>query len=168
MNLPFFIAQLQTQGNAIIQLVGGLTPAQARWRPKPSDWSVLEVLNHLIDEEREDFPARLRVVLSGTAARWSPIAPQAWVKQRRYNQRDLAESIAAFRAERAGSLKWLRALPARTPWRRPYAHGDLTAGDLLTAWTAHDVLHLRQLNELRYALITRTGRPFSPVYAGDW
>ncbi len=48
MNLPFFIAQLQTQGNAIIQLAGGLTPAQARWRPKPSDWSVLEVLNHLI------------------------------------------------------------------------------------------------------------------------
>ena len=77
MNLDFVIAQLQTQGNAIIQLVGGLTPAQARWRPRASDWSVLEVLNHLIDEEREDFPARLRVVLAATDARWAPIAPQA-------------------------------------------------------------------------------------------
>ena len=168
MNLDFFVAQLQTQGNAILQLVGGLTPAQARWRPRASDWSVLEVLNHLIDEEREDFPARLRVVLAATDARWAPIAPQAWVKQRRYNQRDLAESITAFRSERASSLKWLRALPQRTPWRRKYAHGDLTAGDLLVAWTAHDVLHLRQLTELRYALIARVGKPFSQAYAGDW
>ena len=44
----------------------------------------------------------------------------------------------------------------------------LTAGDLLVAWTAHDVLHLRQLTELRYALIARAGKPFSPAYAGDW
>ncbi len=162
------IAQLDVQGAAIVNLVRGLTPTQARWKPRLSAWSVLEVLNHLIDEEREDFPARLRAVLADTDERWAPIAPQAWVKQRRYNQRGLDESIAAFRAERDASLAWLRALPPRTPWRRRYRFGKLTAGDLLVAWTAHDVLHLRQLAELRYGLIAGAGKPFSPAYAGDW
>lgn len=168
MKPAFCIAQLETHGRAIVDFTGALTPAQARWKPKPSAWSVLEVLNHLVDEERGDFPARLRVVLADTGERWAPIAPQAWVKQRRYNNRSLDESIAAFRAERDASLAWLRALPPRTPWRRRYRFGKLTAGDLLVAWTAHDVLHLRQLSELRYGLIARAGRPYSPAYAGEW
>lgn len=168
MNLAFHVTQLEAQGRSLLQLVDGLTPAQARWKPKPSSWSVLEVLNHLIDEEREDFPARLRIVLADTDARWAPIAPQAWVKQRGYNRRDLADSIATFRAERERSLAWLRGLPARTAWRRRYRYGKLTAGDLLVAWTAHDVLHIRQLAELRYALIARNGEPYTPAYAGGW
>jgi hypothetical protein len=168
MNLLFCIAQLEAQGAAITHMVAGLTPTQARWRPKPSAWSVLEVLNHLIDEEREDFPARLRIVLANSTERWAPIAPQAWVKQRGYNRRDLSLSIATFQAERQLSLAWLRALPPRPAWRRVYRYGKLTAGDLLVAWTAHDVLHLRQLAELRYALIARDGEPYSPAYAGEW
>ena len=168
MNLLFCIAQLEAQGAAIVQMVSGLTPAQTRWKPKPSAWSVLEVLNHLIDEEREDFPARLRIVLSNSDERWAPIAPQAWVRQRGYNRRDLRQSIATFQAERLQSLTWLRTLPPRPAWRRRYRYGTLTAGDLLVAWTAHDVLHLRQLAELRYALISRDGEPYSPAYAGEW
>ena len=118
MNLLFCIAQLEAQSAAIVQLVSGLTPAQTRWKPKPSSWSVLEVLNHLIDEEREDFPARLRIVLSNSDERWKPIAPQAWVRQRGYNRRDLRQSIATFQAERLQSLTWLRTLPPRPAWRR--------------------------------------------------
>ena len=48
------------------------------------------------------------------------------------------------------------------PW------GKLTAGDLLASWAAHDLLHLRQLNELRYAYLIQVAAPYSVRYAGDW
>ncbi len=44
----------------------------------------------------------------------------------------------------------------------------MTAGDLLAAWVAHDVLHLRQLVELRYAYLVEEAQPNSVGYAGEW
>ena len=36
-------------------LVLGVTQAQAQVKPTPESWSILEVVCHLGDEEREDF-----------------------------------------------------------------------------------------------------------------
>jgi hypothetical protein len=36
-------------------MLRGVTEAQARWKPAPEEWSILEVINYLCDEEREDF-----------------------------------------------------------------------------------------------------------------
>ena len=46
--------------------------------------------------------------------------------------------------------------------------GRLSAGDMLTSWAAHDLLHLRQLVELRFAYLARQARPYSLDYAGEW
>jgi len=45
------ISQLHRQGQAITFLVEGLDQDRARWKPDSENWSVLEVLNHLVDEE---------------------------------------------------------------------------------------------------------------------
>ena len=44
-------------------LVAGLTTAEARFKPNPESWSVLEVVCHLYDLEREDFRPRLDAIL---------------------------------------------------------------------------------------------------------
>ena len=46
-------------------LLAGLDPAGARARPAAGEWSPLEILCHLRDEETEDFGARLRVITGG-------------------------------------------------------------------------------------------------------
>ena len=52
------------QGAETIQgLVAGVSAAEARVRPSPEAWSILEVVAHLLDEEREDFRPRLDLVL---------------------------------------------------------------------------------------------------------
>ncbi len=58
-----FIAALEANAPTIAALVRAIPPAQARRRPTPADWSVLEVINHLADEEREDFRLRLDAAL---------------------------------------------------------------------------------------------------------
>jgi hypothetical protein len=169
MNLRYCLNQLSTHAAAIGRLVENIDGDQARWKPGEEQWSILEVVNHLLDEEREDFRARLQHLLSGSVEPWPPIAPQRWVTERDYNRRDLGESLAGYLEERQRSLDWLGQLSGAdwgTRYRHPPLQG-LSAGDLLVSWAAHDLLHLRQLVELKWGYGRVQGAPYSADYAGD-
>jgi hypothetical protein len=150
-------------------LVEGISEEQARWKPDPKTWSILEVLNHLLDEEKEDFRVLLDLALHRPDERRPRISPEAWVTEHRYNERDLAESVQGFADEREASLAWLRGL-AQPDWDASYEvpWGRIRAGDVFAAWVAHDILHLRQLVKLHWAYSTRQLEPYSVEYAGDW
>ncbi len=170
MELDAAIQQLGTHGATIVQLCTSVSDAQARVRPDPKSWSILEVINHLYDEEREDFRQRLDLTLRQPDTDWPPIDPEGWVTSRAYQQRDLKQSIADFSAEREKSIAWLQSLQSPDLSRR-HIHPMgfvLQAGDLLGAWVAHDVLHLRQLVELHYHLCTVSAAPYTVRYAGEW
>jgi hypothetical protein len=163
-------AQLGATVDAIAALVGDMSLEQARWRPDPASWSALEVINHLDDEEHEDFRRRVDLTLYYPDAPVPPIDPQGWVSERSYNTRDVRESVSRFIASRRESIVWLQTL--RDPdWMRACNHpnlGEMRAGDFLVAWVAHDLLHIRQLNELRYAYLATRATPYTVAYAGDW
>jgi len=170
MNLSWAIQQLADHGESIVKLCASVSDEHARVKPDPDAWSILEVINHLYDEEREDFRQRLDLTLHRPEVDWPPIDPQGWVTSRAYQQRELQQSIAGFAAERRQSIAWLRGLEA-PDWQASRAHPSgfvLRAGDLLSAWVAHDLLHLRQLVELHYHLATLESRPYGVEYAGDW
>lgn len=162
--------ELSVNATAIEHLVAGMDAAQARWKPTPGDWSALEVINHLADEEREDFRARIQHVLSGSDEPAPPINPEGWVVERAYNQRDLGESVADYLQERQRSLEWLRGL-TDVSWDMPVRDSPrlgFRIGDLLVSWVAHDILHQRQLIELKWAYGLTTYTPYDADYAGDW
>lgn len=160
---------LDHNAERIRTLVEGVSPQQARWRPDPSSWSILEVVNHLYDEERSDFRVRLDIILHRSHQPFPPIDPQRWVQERRYNERELAPSLQNFLSERRASLDWLAQLGdpdwdvvAETPF------GPASAGEIFSAWVAHDTLHMRQLVELHHAYIVKLVAPYNPEYAGEW
>lgn len=169
MNLPDSLTQLEAQGQAICALICGLSTEAARWRPAPECWSVLEVLNHLADEEIEDFRAHLGHILHTPGQPWPEIDPMGWVTERHYNEKDLGKTLARFIAERGQSLIWLAELP-QLDWNAAVSHawGTLSVGDMLASWLAHDLLHLRQLVELRYQLTANASQPYQVEYAGKW
>lgn len=170
--LEWAIAQLESSAPAIAALIADMDDEQARWKPVPESWSALEVICHLVDEERADFRLRLDMTLHRPEEELPSIDPAGWVLSRAYNARDPEAMLVAFRAERAQSLEWLRGLGERN-WEQPANHPGLApygvrAGDLLTSWVAHDLLHLRQLIELRYAYLESQAAPFDVRYAGEW
>jgi hypothetical protein len=170
MNFAYLTSQLEHNALSIGQMIYGVTAEQARWRPGAASWSLLEVVNHLYDEERFDFRDRLDIILHRPEQAWPPINPQGWVTERHYNASDLQASLQNFLDERRRSLAWLRSLAApdwetaaQAPWGK-----SMRAGDMLAAWAAHDLLHLRQLVELKWAYTTRQARPYQVRYAGEW
>jgi hypothetical protein len=162
--------RLETTATSIVALVSDMTTEQARWQPDSAAWSALEVINHLIDEEREDFRQRLDLTLHSPGVVPPPIDPAGWVTERAYNTRAVGDSIAQFQQERQQSLVWLRSLQ-QPDWTFESAHPRLQrmhAGDFLASWVAHDLLHLRQLVELRWAYLAAELSPYQRDYAGEW
>jgi hypothetical protein len=161
---------LTNQAEAIARLVQGVDVTQARWKPTPRDWSILEVVNHLYDEEIEDFRIRLQITLRDPQEAWPPNDPMRKVTERDYNSREIGASLENFLDERTVSLEWLRSLDEPN-WGNEHAMpnaGALRAGDLLAAWVAHDLLHLRQLVELHFYHQRQFAQPYGVDYAGDW
>ena len=138
MNPEETVRMLEANAGKVAAFFKDVSDRQARWKPAPEKWSMLEVLGHLIDEERDDFPKRLRLLLENPETEWPPIDPEGWARERDYNTRELATSIGTFLAERADSIKWFKGL--KDPeWRDAYPHpklGEIRAGDLLASWLA--------------------------------
>jgi hypothetical protein len=44
----------------------------------------------------------------------------------------------------------------------------MQAGEVFTAWVAHDALHLRQIAKRLYQMTDRDGGEYGPDYAGSW
>lgn len=170
MDASRIIRNLERLSPVLDALLAGINDDEARWKPPSGAWSILEIICHLVDEEREDFGARLRSTVEDPARTWPPIDPERWALERRYNERTLAEQVALLRDARRGTLSWLPAL-ASSDWSRTHNHpkfGPISAGDLLAAWAAHDLLHIRQLTKRRFELVGRDAEPFSTRYAGEW
>ena len=169
MELAFFTRQLTDNADRIDALVSGVSQEEARWKPDPNSWSILEVINHLHDEELEDFRVRLEIILHNPEKPWPPIDPEGWVSEQRYNEQDLEESLNLFLDERDASLAWLHGLE-NPDWQTTYEApwGEIRAGDMLVSWVTHDQLHMRQLVELHHLLTADQAKPFRLDYAGPW
>lgn len=169
MNTQPLIASLECFPDVLSKAVASLSHDDARFKPTDGSWSILEIVTHLVDEEVEDFPARLRSTLADPTTQWNPIDPEGWAKQRNYNDGDLDEQVQRFTNLRKESIAWLNS-QSDPQWSNTFKHakGEIKAGDLLAAWTAHDWLHLRQIAKRRFQLSQHHAENYTTEYAGSW
>ena len=169
MEFKILYQELTNSTEMIRSMLKDIDEKQAPIKPSPGKWSILEVVCHLHDEEREDFREHLDFILHRQNEEWHGIAPTAWVKLRKYNQQNFKTMQRKFFNERKKSLTWLHSLK-RVDWNIKYTskRGSMSAGEMLACWIAHDNLHVRQLVELRRMHLERITRPYAIRYAGDW
>jgi hypothetical protein len=171
MNAPELIGRLEHFGRVLPVLITGMATEDLRWKPPSGNWSILEVLCHLADEEVEDFRSRLAFVLEQGEGAWPGINPEGWARERRYNEQDAVAVVSRFVREREKSVVWLRSLPTDVDWSLAYQHprfGPIRAGMLLASWAAHDALHLRQIAKRLHEMAGRDGGEYGTIYAGEW
>jgi len=161
--------ELVNSTEMIRALLAGIAQDDAKIKPTPEAWSILEVTCHLRDEERADFRARLESILNRPDESFAAIDPQGWVTERKYNEQNFENVKEEFFAERAKSLDWLKGLEG-ADWKITHTdeYGSIEAGEMFSCWVAHDNLHIRQLVELRRAHIERITQPYDIQYAGEW
>jgi len=167
MDSLFLINRLQKNIEIYKPLIIEINEDQHRWKPHPEKWSILEVIHHLYDEEKEDFRIRIEYTLEDPSKEWKPINPPQWVIDRKYIDQDFNGISNKFLAERNKSLKWLKTLES-PDWNKTHIHpkiGKISTGDLLSSWVAHDLLHIRQIINLNLEYYKYKSSPFDTKYA---
>ena len=151
------------------RLLSGKTGSEYLWRPEPGKWNLLEIVCHLLDEEREDFRDRVKHTLENSLAAMKPINPVGWVLERNYASQDYEKTLRSFLSERSDSVAWLQTL-THANWENAHRHpklGTLSARLFLVNWLAHDYLHIRQIIRYNYQFLQeQTGMDLQ--YAGTW
>src|SRR5262249_39778577 len=87
-------------------LLDGMDAVTARGRPTVAEWSPVEIVCHLREEEVEDFALRLQAVVDGHSE-LPPIDPERWAVERRYRDVALATALRDLLARRDASLRVL-------------------------------------------------------------
>ena len=157
-NLDVFKAQLQNKNQE-----------EVAFKPSTDKWCMLEVVCHLVDEEKEDFRTRVKYVLEDPTRPLPKFDPTSWVVSRNYIGQDFIAKKEEFFTERKKSITWLKSLDS-PQWDNTYPHpklGPMSAALFLENWLAHDYIHIRQLNRLAYEYHQHNSK-FDLSYAGNW
>lgn len=131
---------------ALRQQVAGLSDEQLRYRPAAGEWSIVEIIGHLIDVEAL-YVRRIGQMISAENPILERIDQEALVEQRDYQSKQAAQLLATFAEQRAAALDEVRYIRpanlARTGVH--YLRGQVTIAELLGVWSDHDQNHLRQV-----------------------
>jgi len=169
MNCKSIIDKLADHQSVFKALLRNKNRSEYLWKPVENNWSLLEIVCHLYDEEREDFRQRVQQTIENPGAPPPPIDPEHWVHQRKYIEQDYKEKLNLFLVERSKSVDWLNGLQ-NPQWDNHYRHpelGALSAKHFLTNWLAHDILHFRQIITLQYQYL-KQNTEVDLIYAGSW
>ena len=125
--------------------VQGLDDAALRFRPAPNEWSIMELVGHIIDVGML-WPGRTRQMLATDNPTLPAVDPD-WVRQRDYQNKQPSFLLITLAEQRAEYVEFLRILrPAQLA--RTGVHptrGPLTVEQGIAALADHDRIHSEQI-----------------------
>jgi hypothetical protein len=138
----------------------GLPKKLLAWRPAPGKWSILEIVCHLRDMEREAYLARYRRILAEDNPLLPDIDGDVIALERDYRGQRLGAAVADWSKARRECLKLLKGVRGEK-WQRHGTHqsaGRLSMEDFLRRHAlGNDAAHLEQIEAIkrRFAILTR-------------
>jgi hypothetical protein len=126
--------------------IGGLTPAQLKWRPEPAKWSIAEIIAHLADAEIV-ASWRMRSVIGENGITIQPFDQDSWASVFKYQSRDAKRSLEVFRILRENNLAMLKEIP-KAIWDNYGMHlerGKESVAHLARMFAGHDTNHVLQV-----------------------
>jgi uncharacterized damage-inducible protein DinB len=137
------VASLRATPGLLRHLTADATPAQATTPPAPGQWSIAEVVRHLVEGDRDTFVPRLRRIVAETRPSFDARRREAG------DAADLATLLDVFAKARGQAVELLGGLDD-AGWRREGvspSRGALTIESYARTMAAHDTEHLQQIPE---------------------
>jgi len=141
----------------VASLAAALDARTLRERPEPGEWSMKEVLAHLMELESRLFLPRFRLMATEDRPRFIAFDPVAWARERDRREGRFEDDLAEFRRARTATLAYLASLPAGAADRPGLSghFGPLTLGQYATHAADHDLEHLAQMRACRQVVTAR-------------
>lgn len=130
-------------------LVARADPHALRWKDKPARWSIAQIVAHLADAEVVGA-WRFRSILAQDNVPVQAYDQDAWASAFKYENTDPADSVAAFEALRASTVRLLRGIdPARLAHAGLHSErGRESIEHMIRLYAGHDLNHFMQIERL--------------------
>jgi len=132
----------------------GLSPEELAKPEAPGKWSVRQVLRHYVDSEIV-WSWRLRLVLAQDRPALTGYDQDAWAERLHYADADPEESLQEFAILRRANLRLLESAEPED-MKRVGVHserGEESVEHMIRLYAGHDILHLRQIERIRNAVV---------------
>src|SRR5690349_430615 len=139
--------------NEVIRALDDFPAESLGAHPIPGKWSAREIVHHLGDSETTSA-IRIRKLLVEDDPLIQGYDQDQFATRLRYNDRDMAPALEAFRCARETTMQLLPLL-SEAEWQRTGTHtesGRYTMDDWLRIYAAHALNHAAQISRLRDAL----------------
>lgn len=145
---------LQTTVPILKAEVAGLPDVITRFQPAVGEWSINEVIGHLIETEERGFAGRVARMLAQDGYVCEPWDPDQVARDRCDNEHTTETLLVDFATRRTDCLALIQTLTSADLTRTAHhpAVGTLSVNDLLHEWVFHDRNHIKQIlsNVQRY------------------
>ncbi|WP_019534615.1 DinB family protein [Paenibacillus ginsengihumi] len=139
---------LERTPRALTSMLSGLSESWLQWREGEGTWTVHEVVNHLIENEKKNWVPRMETILQGDGQtqlpdfdRYSHIDAYAG-----YSVDRSLQEFAALRAQNINVLNQRVNLERHLEWTAVHpAFGKVKLRELLSTWVVHDLTHTAQI-----------------------
>src|SRR5688500_1678044 len=148
MDRTLMLASMRATPRMLREMSRDCTAEQAWTPPKAGEWSIGEVVRHLVEGDRDTFLPRLRRMLGETRPLFERTRPAPDTAT------DLAALLLAFESARHQALAMLDSLD-EAGWRREGvspSRGAVTVQACAHTMAEHDTEHLQQIQDVRQAL----------------
>lgn len=148
------VETLRETPRAVGRLVAAVPPDVLRIPEKPGKWSMRDVVQHLADSELVSG-FRLRMVLAHERPPLHGFDQDLFAERLRYRDVDVRDALEQFGVLRRVNMRLWESL-GPDDLRRVGLHserGEESLEHMRRLYAAHDLLHLRQLNRIRAALL---------------
>src|SRR5687768_13257882 len=148
MDRALMLASMRATPRMLREMSRDCTAEQAWTAPKAGEWSIAEVVRHLVEGDRDTFLPRLRRMLAETRPLFERTRPAPEAST------DLNALLLAFETARGQALALLDGLDD-AGWRREGvspSRGALSVQSYAQTMAEHDTEHLQQIQDVRQAL----------------
>jgi len=143
------LAILEATLPELTELTESLDDTALDYRTAPGEWSIREILAHLVDDEIYVMRLRVERIVKEDEPHLTPHDEKQWYASRNTTRDALDQLLADFHLQREASLAMLHMLReqdwARTGIQPEY--GTFTAEGWLDHWAEHDTVHLDQIRD---------------------
>jgi len=145
---------LKDTPGTIREAVSGVQEKVLSTPEAPGKWSMAQVLWHLADSELV-WGFRLRMVLAQERPPLTGYDQNAWVERLAQSRPNVQEVVREFSVLRAGNLRLLEGV-SPVDLKRVGVHserGEESLELMIPLYAGHDLVHLRQLDRIRTAVL---------------
>lgn len=141
------IEALRQTHPALVHLTSSASDAALDFRHVPDDWTIREILAHLVDDEMYVMRTRLERMMKEDQPQLAPHDERKWYASRNTSRDALPELLTDFAVQRVASLGIVEMLRESDWAREGYQpeYGIFTAEQWLEHWVEHDTVHVNQI-----------------------